>query len=113
MITNTKKQRLKIYSRDKTVKNTILKIQNKINHKNYKKYICEICFNKCLFYKVIVGYKNENLRSNKALKNDNSKNVSRNFSGVVEGTVGSVQSDSSLFQFVLFLKVYRPLPMLS
>ena len=44
--------------------------------------------------KVIVGYKNENLRSNKELKelkNDNSQNVSRNFSGAVEGTVGSVQ----------------------
>ena len=32
--TNTKKQRLKIQSRGLTLKNTILKIQNKINHKN-------------------------------------------------------------------------------
>ena len=71
LITNTKKQRLKIYSRGQTVKNTILKIQNKINHKNYKKYICEICFKRWLFCKVIVGYKNENLRSNKECKNKN------------------------------------------
>ena len=35
-ITNTKKQRLKIQSRGQTLKNTVLKIQNKINHKNYK-----------------------------------------------------------------------------
>ena len=37
LITNTKKQRLKIQSRGQTLKNTILKIQNKINHKNCKK----------------------------------------------------------------------------
>ena len=34
-ITNTKKQRLKIQNRGQTLKNTILKIQNKINHKKY------------------------------------------------------------------------------
>ena len=43
------------------LKNIILKIQNKINHKNYKKYRYEICFkNRFFFFKVIVGYKNEN-----------------------------------------------------
>ena len=36
LITNTKKQRLKIWSRGQTLKNTILKIQNKINQKNLK-----------------------------------------------------------------------------
>ena len=36
LITNTKKQRLKIQSRGQTLKNTILKIQNKVNHENYK-----------------------------------------------------------------------------
>ena len=61
LITNTKKQGLKIYSRGQTIKNTILKIQNKINHKNYKKYIYEICFKIGSFFcKAIVGYKNEN-----------------------------------------------------
>ena len=49
----------------------------------------------------------------KKLKSHNSKNVSRNFSGAVMGSVGSVVSDSSLFQLVLLLKVYRLLPMLS
>ena len=44
----------------------------------------------------------------KFFKNDNSKNISRNFSGAV--WVSSV-SDSSLFQLMLLLKVYRPLPM--
>ena len=39
LITNIKKQRLKIQSRGYTLKNTILKIQNKINHKNYEKNI--------------------------------------------------------------------------
>ena len=47
-----------------------------------------------------VGYKNENQRGNKGLKiflnlkSDNSKNISRNFSGAVEGSVGC-----SLWQF--------------
>ena len=44
LITNNKEQRLKIQSKGQTLKNTILKIQNKINHKNYKKYVYEICF---------------------------------------------------------------------
>ena len=38
LITNTKKQRLKMQSTGQTLKNTLLKIQNKINHKNYKIY---------------------------------------------------------------------------
>ena len=38
LITNTKKQRLKIYSRYWIFKNTILKKRKK-SHKNYKKYI--------------------------------------------------------------------------
>ena len=56
------------------------------------------------FSKVIVGYKNENKRSNKELKNflnDNSKNISRNFSGAVVGSVGSVQ-----FQIVPCFSLY-------
>ena len=58
LITNTKKQRLKIQSRGQTLKNTVLKKQNKII-KVIKKY--EICFkNRVLFYKVMVGFKNEN-----------------------------------------------------
>ena len=40
---------------------------------------------------------------NLKIKNDNSKNISRNFSGIVEGSVGSVQfqivSCSSLYFF--------------
>ena len=39
LITNTKKQRLKIQSRGQTLKNIILKVQNEINHKNNKIYI--------------------------------------------------------------------------
>ena len=48
------------------------------------------------------------------LKNDNSKNIFKNFSEAVAGSVGacvSSVSDSSLFQLILLLKVYRPLPM--
>ena len=37
----------------------------------------------------------------KKFKNDNSKNISRNFSGAVEGNVGSVQ-----FQIVLSSSLY-------
>ena len=45
------------------------------------------------------------------LKSDNSKNISRNFSGAVEGSVWvSSVSDSSLFHLIL-LKLFRPLPM--
>ena len=59
------------------------------------------------FCKVIEGYKNKNLKSNKELKiflklkNDNSKNISRNFSGAVVGSVGSVQ-----FQIVPCFSLY-------
>ena len=50
----------------------------------------------------------------KKVKSDNSKYISSNFSGAVVGSVGvSSFSDSSLFQLVLVLKVYRPPPMLS
>ena len=35
LITNTKNQRLKIQGRGQTLNNTMLKIKNKINHKNY------------------------------------------------------------------------------
>ena len=57
LITNTKKQRLKVQSRGQTLKNTILK---KKNRKSYiKKY--EICFkNRVFFFKVVVGFTNEN-----------------------------------------------------
>ena len=44
------------------------------------------------------------------LKNDNSKNISRTFSGVVVECGVSSFSDSSLIQLIL-LKIYRPLPM--
>ena len=39
LITNTKKQRLKIQSKGQAFKNTILKKQTKQNHKGYKKCI--------------------------------------------------------------------------
>ena len=55
LITNTKKQRLKIQNRGQTPKNTILKKQNKIT--KIIKYIYDICFkNKVFFCKVIVGF---------------------------------------------------------
>ena len=38
LITNTKKQKLKIQSKGQTLKNTTLK-KTKQNHENYKKYI--------------------------------------------------------------------------
>ena len=45
LITNTKKQRLKIQSRGQTLKTTILKKQNKITKIiKKKKYIYKICF---------------------------------------------------------------------
>ena len=46
-----------------------------------------------LFCKVIVGYKNENkgVIEDFFFNNDNSKNISRNFSGAVVGCVGSIQ----------------------
>ena len=46
LITNTKKQRLKIQSRGQTLNNTILRIQNKIT--KIMKNICEICFKNSL-----------------------------------------------------------------
>ena len=59
VITNTKKQRLKIQNRSQTLKNTILKKQNQIT--KIIKNVYEICFkNRVFFYEVIVGYKNEN-----------------------------------------------------
>ena len=42
LITNTKKQKLKIYCRSWILKNTILK--KKQSHKNYKIDIYEVCF---------------------------------------------------------------------
>ena len=58
LITNTKKQRLKIQSRRQTLKNTILKKQNKITKiiKKYMKFALKIGF----FVFAIVDYKNEN-----------------------------------------------------
>ena len=56
LITNTKKQRLKIQSRGQTLKNTILK-------KNRKSFIKKMRFALKIgsfFFKVIVGFKNEN-----------------------------------------------------
>ena len=47
------------------------------------------------------------------LKNDNSKNISRNFSGAVVGSVGSVQFQIVPCSTLRRLKVYRPLPILS
>ena len=58
LITNTKKQRLKIQSRSQSLKTTIFKKQNKVTKiiKNiYMKFALKIGF----FGKVIVGYKNE------------------------------------------------------
>ena len=43
LITNTKKQKLKIQSRGWIFKNTILEEKS---HKNYKIYIYEVCFKK-------------------------------------------------------------------
>ena len=71
LITKTVKQKLKIQSRGQSLKNTILKIQNKINHKNYFKRAmkCALKIGSFFFFcKVRVGYKNENQRINKELK---------------------------------------------
>ena len=62
-----------------------------------KNIYIEVCFKKWFFFKVIVGYKMkikeviEDLKIKKK-KNDskNSKNISRTFSGVIVGSVGSV-----------------------
>ena len=48
LITNTKKKRLKVQSRGQTLKNTILKKQNKIA--KIIKYIYEICFKNKVFF---------------------------------------------------------------
>ena len=56
LITNTKKQRLKIYSRYWIFKNTILKKRKKVT--KIIRNIYEVCFKKWSFFgKVIVGYK--------------------------------------------------------
>ena len=47
LITNTKNKRLKIYSRGQTLKNTILKKQNKITKIIFNRY--EICFKNRVF----------------------------------------------------------------
>ena len=67
LITNTKKQRLKICSRGQTLNNAIFKKENKVTKiiKNMKFALKNGVF----FFNVIVGYKNENQRSNKELKN--------------------------------------------
>ena len=56
----------------------------------------------------------KNLKIN-MIKNGNSKNIAKKFSGVVEGSVGGISSvsDSSFFQLVFLAKVYRPPPILS
>ena len=46
------------------------------------------------------------------LKNGNSKNISRNFSGAVAGSVDQFSFRSFLVQLIL-LKIYRPLPVQS
>ena len=56
LITNTKKQKLKIYSRVWNFKNTMLKKRRKKRkrknkgHKNYKKYIYEVCFKNRVYF---------------------------------------------------------------
>ena len=66
LITNTKKQKLKIQSRGWIFKNTILKKRRRRKKtkitKIIKIYIYEVCFKKqgLFFCEVIVGYKNEN-----------------------------------------------------
>ena len=67
LITNTKKQRLKIQGRGWIFKNTISKKRRKKkkekSHKNYFKIYVYMKFalkNRVFLCKVIVGYKNEN-----------------------------------------------------
>ena len=62
LITNTKKQRLKIQHRGWIFKNTILKKRRKKKSQKLLKKIYEVCFKKQGIFlgKVIVGYKNEN-----------------------------------------------------
>ena len=56
LITNTKKQRLKIQSRGQILKTTILKKQNKIT-KVIKNIYMKFALKQRLFCKVIVGFK--------------------------------------------------------
>ena len=70
LITNTKKQKLKIQTRvwikekkkKKEKKKREKQTNKKQSHKNYKKYICCLLLKKQVFFicKVIVGYKSEN-----------------------------------------------------
>ena len=69
LITNTKKQRLKIQSKGQILKNKILKKKKAKQNKQTKKKVTEIIKNRytkfalkigSFFCKVIVGYKNEN-----------------------------------------------------
>ena len=63
LITNTKKQRLKIQSRCQTLKKyNIKEKKGKTKDKNYKQklYMKFALKNRVFFCKVIVGYKNEN-----------------------------------------------------
>ena len=55
LITNTKKQRLKIQSRGQTLKNTILKK----NHQSYLKNM-KFAFKVGSFFGKVIGFKNEN-----------------------------------------------------
>ena len=61
LITNTKKQRLKIYSRGWIFKNTILKRRKTVTKiiKRIYIYMKLPLKNRVFFCKVIVGYKNE------------------------------------------------------
>ena len=45
------------------------------------------------------------------LKNDNSKNISRSFSGAIANSVGSVHFQIVPWSGLYFFKIYRPLPM--
>ena len=59
LITNTKKQRLKIQNRGQTLKNTVLKTKiSKVIKKNDMKFPLKI--GSAFFFKIIVGFKNEN-----------------------------------------------------
>ena len=55
----------------------------------------------------------EDLKLKQKLKNDskNSKNISRTFSGVVVGSVGVSSFLNSSLIWLIFLKIYMPLPM--
>ena len=68
LITNTQKQRLKIQSRGQTLRKIVLKIQNRINHKNYKKNIYMIFALKRGHFLQGNSKTNENQRNNKELK---------------------------------------------